>query len=115
MKKVLAFFEEIWNRLGLPSPTIFLVIQWISAAVVFVSGLPQLLLDYQTQLGVIFPDWIFTFSDKAAMWAGVIGFFVSKLVVKNPDAVKVKKNGDIKPMLPFTTPKKIPESMDFED
>jgi len=107
MKKVFAFFEEIWNRLGLPSPTLFQVIQWVSGAVAFASGLPKLLLEYQAQFHVTFPAWMFTFSNKTAMWAGIIGLIISKLTVKNTDAVKVKKNGDIKPMLPFTQSQKI--------
>ena len=114
-KSVGSFFVEIWYRLGLPSPTIFLVIQWISASVVFVSGLPQLLLQYQAELHVTFPAWMFIFSNKAAFIAGIIGFFISKLTVKNTDAVKVKKNGDIKTMLPFTQPKKLSEASDFND
>jgi hypothetical protein len=99
MKK---FFQEVWARLKLPSPSFFQIIQWLSAAVAFVTGLPQLLASYQAQLPITFPAWIFTFSNKAAMWAGVIGFFVAKLPVKNDSAISVNPNGDIKPLLPFT-------------
>lgn len=101
MKKIFAFFKEAWHRFGLPSPTFFQVIQWASAGVTFVTGLPGILLQYQGKLGITFPDWVFTLSNRAVAWAAIVGLIISKLVVKNPDATKTK-DGVEKPLLPFT-------------
>lgn len=101
MKKIIDFIKETWHRIGLPSPSFFQVIQWISLAVAFVTGLPSLLLQYQSELGITFPSWVFALSDRTVAWAALIGLIVAKLPVKNPDATKIKK-GEAKPLLTFT-------------
>ncbi len=105
MKKVIQFIKEVWHRLGLPSPSFFQVIQWLSMAVAFITGLPALLLQYQAQFGITFPQWVFTLSDRAVAWAAIVGFFISKLAVKDPNVTKLKSDGEVKPLLPFTNKK----------
>ena len=102
MKSISNFLKETWNRILGPSPSYFSIIQKISAAITILSGLPLLLQQLQAQTGLIIPTFMTAFSNKIFMFCGVIAFLIARLPVKNPDALKTKKDGEIVKKLPFT-------------
>lgn len=76
------FLKETLNRLFKSSPSYFQVIQWLSMAVAFVSGIPLLISQFQTDLGIVLPDWVHIVSSKAVLYASVVAWIIAKLPVK---------------------------------
>ena len=95
------FITEIFNRFRMKSPSFFRVIQWLSVATAAITGLPALIAQFQTELGITLPDWIITFSDKAVAIAAIVAWVIAKLPVDNPNKTKLTSDG-VKPLLPFT-------------
>lgn len=98
------FITEIFNRLRMKSPSFFRVIQWLSVVTAAITGLPALIAQFQTELGITLPDWVITFSDKAVVIAAIVAWIIAKLPVDEPNKIKLTETG-VKPMLPFTKSK----------
>lgn len=96
------FIKEIFGRLGLKSPSFFVLVQKLSIIVTFFAGMPMLLQQLQAQTGFIVPDFMTNFANKAFFFAGIAAFIISKLPVENPNAVSINKTGEVKRKLPFT-------------
>lgn len=96
------FITEIANRLGMKSPSFFQIIQWLSIATAAITGLPALIAQFQTELGIHLPVWMIDFSNKVVAIAAVVAWIIAKLPVEQPNATKINKDGEVKPMLPFT-------------
>lgn len=96
------FIKEVFARLGMKSPSFFRVIQWLSIATAFVTGLPALLAQFQNELGITIPDWIKHISDRAVAISAIVAWVIAKLPVSDPDATKLKSNGDVVNKLTFT-------------
>lgn len=90
------FLKETWNRLVGASPSYFQIIQWLSIAVAFVSGMPLLIEQFQHDIGITLPQWVHDFSSKAVLWASIIAWVIAKLPVKEVTETKQ----------PFTTKSK---------
>lgn len=75
------FITETFNRLFKTSPSYFQVIQWISVAIAFISGIPLLITQFQSELHIILPDWIHDLSSKVVLYSSVVAWFISKLPV----------------------------------
>lgn len=99
------FIKEFFNRFTLKSPSFFRVIQWLSVATAAITGLPALIAQFQSELGIILPSWVKDISDKAVAISAIVAWVIAKLPVSNPDATKLKASGEVKPMLPFTKTK----------
>lgn len=89
------FLTETFHRIFKSSPSYFQVIQWLSIAVAFVSGIPLLISQFQTDLGIMLPDWVHDLSSKAVLWSSVVAWIIAKLPVKTVQDDK----------MPFTTKK----------
>lgn len=76
------FLKETFNRLFKSSPSYFQVIQWLSIAVAFISGIPALITQFQTDLGIMLPDWVHAVSSKALTISAVVAWVIAKLPVK---------------------------------
>jgi hypothetical protein len=76
---LVAFLVEIFGRLSAKSPKFFIVWQWISGAVVAVSGLPALL----TALNVVLPPALTVLENKTVGIAASVAFFMSLMTVQN--------------------------------
>ncbi len=76
------FLRETFNRLFKTSPSYFQVIQWLSVAVAFVSGIPLLIAQFQTDIGIILPEWVHDMSSKAVLWSSIVAWIIAKLPVK---------------------------------
>lgn len=81
------WITEVFNRFALKTPKFFQVWQWIGIAAAAVAGLPALLVEFQTNLGITLPVWVVTISDKAVWLSGIIIWVMAKLPVKNPEQV----------------------------
>lgn len=95
------YIKEIFGRLGLKSPSFFVIIQKVSLLVTTLSGLPLLLQQLQQKTGFIVPEFMTNLSNKIFFFCGIVSFLISKLPVENPDAVKIKDD-KVVPKLPFT-------------
>lgn len=97
-----AFVSELFLRLGTKSPKFFIVIQWISAILVALTGLPQFLEMLGVKLGA---PWN-ALENKIVAVASATAFVISMLptqnnaVSKDSTGLPLKKT-DAK-MLPFT-------------
>ena len=96
------FIKEIWGRLGMKSPSFFVIVQKLSIVVTALSGLPVLLQQFASQTGVQVPKFMTDFSNKTFFFCGIVAFVISKLPVKDPDATKINNAGDVVQKLPFT-------------
>lgn len=75
------FLTETFNRLFKTSPSYFQVIQWLSVAVAFISGIPLLIAQFQTDLGIVLPTWVHDLSSKAVLISSVVAWIIAKLPV----------------------------------
>lgn len=98
----MTFIKEIFSRLGMKSPSFFRVIQWLSIATASITGLPALLSQFQTQLGITIPVWVTHISDKAVAISAIVAWIIAKLPVSNPNETVLKQSGEVVPKLPFT-------------
>lgn len=89
------FITETLHRLFKSSPNYFQVIQWLSMAVAFVSGIPLLISQFQTDIGIVLPGWVHDLSSKAVLWASIVAWIIAKLPVKTVQNSK----------MPFTSKK----------
>ena len=97
MKK---FITEFFNRFGLKTPPFFQVIQWLSILTATIAGIPALLSQFQTELGITIPAIITALASKAVAWSAIAAWIIAKLPVKCPDSPAVSQQ------LPFTETKK---------
>ena len=100
MNPILAFLKELVTRYKQKSPKFFQIIQWISAAVALIAGLPEALDFIFTyfNLGEI-PEWLASLENKVVAIAALVGVFLSGLPV---DQSKLTKVDEVE-VLPFTT------------
>ena len=75
------FITETFNRLFKSSPSYFQVIQWLSIAIAALSGLPALISKFQTDLGIVLPDWVSAVSSKALTISAIVAWVIAKLPV----------------------------------
>ena len=76
------FLIELWTRITSKSPAFFVIIQQLSAATVFVAGVPALLAKFQSDLGLTLPPWVLVTSSKVVAIAAIIAWVIAKLPVK---------------------------------
>jgi hypothetical protein len=99
---LVAFLVEIFGRISAKSPKFFVVWQWISGAVVAVSGLPALL----TALNVTLPPALTVMESKTVGIAASVAFFMSLMPAQSPtvstsaSGTPLKQTNSAK--LPFT-------------
>ena len=96
------FINELFARFRMESPSFFKVIQRISIVATALAGLPMLITQFQTELGLTVPDWIVGSANKIAVVGGILMWFTAKLVVKDPNETTEDANGDIVRKLKFT-------------
>lgn len=101
IKLIKKYLHETWNRLFTSTPSYFRVIKNLGAILAMLAGIPMGISKIALEYHVSLPGWFETFSSKSTFVGAVVAFIVSKLVVKNPDTIKVK-DSTIKPLLPFT-------------
>lgn len=75
------FLTETFNRLFKTSPSYFQVIQKISLVVAFLSGLPLLVQQFQSQLNIVLPPWVVDMSNKAFLIGSIVTWIIAKLPV----------------------------------
>lgn len=85
---LVAFIGEIFSRLKQKSPLFFIIWQWISGAVVAVTGIPEVL----TATGVHLTGVFLQVENTAVTVAAGLVLFFSALPVKS-DTVAVSTNG----------------------
>lgn len=91
---IINFIQETLNRFFAKSPKYFRIWQWIAIIVAFATGIPAILVEFQTTLGIHLPEFIVDISSKVASIAALAAGFLSKLVVKdvNPEKMQVTSN-----------------------
>jgi len=100
--RLLAFLVEIVKRLKSKSPRFFLILQYISAGVTAVTGLPEFL----TMFSISLPSPLNLLANRTVAICGVVSLVFAKLPIENPtiavtaDGAVVKKTDENK--LPFT-------------
>lgn len=99
---LIAFLAEIFGRISAKSPKFFIVWQWISGALVAVSGLPALL----TEMSVVLPPALTALENKYVGIAASATFFMSlmpaqgKTITADASGAPLKTTNQDK--LPFT-------------
>lgn len=100
---LVAFIAEIFGRISSKSPKFFQVWQWISGAIVAVSGLPALL----TALNVSLPPALMVLENKTVGIAASVAFFMSLMPAQSPTVTKQADGAPLKATnaakLPFTS------------
>jgi len=94
---LVAFLVEIFGRISAKSPKFFQIWQWISGAVVAVSGLPALL----TALNVVLPPALTVLENKTVGIAASVAFFMSLMTVQTPP--QANPPAKLQAKLPFTS------------
>lgn len=103
MNPLFAWLAENFTRLFAKSPTFYKIWNWVSGALIALSGLPMAL----TQLGITLPAPYDFFASKAVFWASIGVLFMSltsvqsKTVGVDENGVPLKQTDTTK--LPFTT------------
>jgi hypothetical protein len=83
MNPIIDFLKETWNRLTSKSPLYFRIVQYISTIVAVIMGLPALLVHFQSDLGLTFPQWVGDYSSKLVGIAAAVAWVLAKLPVKD--------------------------------
>lgn len=83
------FLTEFFNRFSLKSPAFFQVIQWLSIAAAAIAGIPAMISQFESDLGLHVPVWMTDFSNKAVVIASVVAWIIAKLPVKTTETFKV--------------------------
>lgn len=103
----IAFVVEIVQRIGMKSPKVFVILQWVGSTLTALTGLPWLLDKLFDFYGYIPPTVFTTMENKTAALCGIIATFVAALPVKG-DTVAVGSNGGTRVALKVTDPAKLP-------
>ena len=107
----LLFLIEIIERIGSKSPTFFVILQWISSAVVAVAGIPAVLVAIFSALHYTPPALFTDLENKFVAICGLIALFFSMLPVQNQTKA-VSADGQ---PLKATDNKKLPCTAQAED
>jgi hypothetical protein len=97
------FFTELFNRLFQKTPKFF---KWwirIGAIAVFISGVPDILIE----LDITLPPIIKAFADKVVWVSGIVVMLMAKLPVQRPPVAQTESGKPVvvtdEKTLPFTT------------
>lgn len=96
------FITEFLNRFSLKSPAFFQVIQTLSIVAAAIAGIPALIAQFQSDLGISVPGWMIDYSNKAVVIAAAVAWIIAKLPVKSPEINKISTLRK----LPFSEKKK---------
>jgi hypothetical protein len=106
------FLVELLNRLKTKKPKFFVYLQYVTAAMGAVTGLPELL----TSWGVTFPPELTLLESKAVAFCSVGFFIASQLTSASPVAAVTKDGAVLKQTdsdkLPFTAQAEIKKAQD---
>ena len=95
------FLTELFNRFSLKSPAFFQVIQKIAIIAGVLSGLPLIIVQFESELGVQVPELIEKLASKAALISAIVLWVVAKLPIKPTELIIAKQDNK----LPFTEAK----------
>lgn len=84
---VVDFFAELLTRLFSKSPKFFIVIQWISGVIGFITGIPLLLNYFEIKL----PDNLNILESKTMLICALISLIISKLPKVDPPKTDISK------------------------
>lgn len=99
---LIAFLQELFLRVSAKSPKFFVIWQWVSGAVVALTGIPGFL----SMFNIVLPHPYDIFANKIVAAAGTGVFFMSlmpaqgKTIVKDSNGTPLKQTNEQK--LPFT-------------
>lgn len=102
---LIAFLQEIFQRFKTKSPKFFKVWQWISAALVMITSLPQLLSQVEG-FGIVLPESAHSQLAIAVRYAG-IGILLMSLLTTQSKPAAITEDGTVlkktdEQKLPFT-------------
>ena len=77
------WIKEFFNRFSLKTGSFFQVIQKLSILCAICAGIPALLVEFQTDLGIAVPAFIAAISSKVVAWSAIVAWIIAKLPVKS--------------------------------
>lgn len=80
----LNFLQELIARWKAKQPNLFKWVTTISAILTFITGVPELLMEF----GIALPEWALPFSNKVIAVASLAVSIISKLTVATPVATE---------------------------
>lgn len=95
------FLKELFNRFSLPTGSFFQRIQKLSILIGILSGLPLLIIQFESELSIHLPEWIHVISSKVAVACAAVAWIIAKLPLK-PGMIDQPK---VIQKLPFTDKK----------
>lgn len=100
------FLIEIWKRLTMKSPKLFIYLQWVTGLLTAITGLPTLLDKVFLILNWTPPAAFAVFENKTVALCSLVGLFFSMLPVQNDTKAKSSDGQPLKvtdnKKLPFT-------------
>jgi hypothetical protein len=85
------FVVELIKRFGSKSPKFFVILQYISAALTIITGIPELITFLNAEFGltIIVPFKLEIFANKLVAWCSLVSWIIAKLTVDNPEETKL--------------------------